>query len=93
MADPVSWYLVEPGWEVVDSTGEALGEVLRVTGDAEADIFDGLEVRPPGARELFVPAEHVVRIEEGRIEVGASRAELDASSAQAPGGAEIRPEP
>ena len=93
MADPVSWYLVEPGGEVVDSTGEALGEVLSVTGDSDADIFDGLEVRPAGARELFVLAERVARIEEGRIEVAASRAELDASSAAPPGGAEISPGP
>ena len=93
MADPVSWYLVEPGWEVVDSAGEALGEVLTVTGDSDADIFDGLQVRPPGARELFVTANRVARIEEGRIELNESRAQLEASSAQPPGGAEIRTEP
>jgi hypothetical protein len=90
VADPVSWYLVEPGWEVVDRTGEEVGEVLGVAGDTEADIFDGLHVRPRGGRELFVAAEHVTRIEEGRIELDASRAGLEAAPVDPPGGSEIR---
>lgn len=45
-ADPVSWLLVEPGWDVVGSDGKELGTVHEVLGDTGADIFDGLAVSP-----------------------------------------------
>lgn len=70
MADPVSWKVVEPGWAVVDSTGEKIGELDQVLGDPDADIFDGLAVRK-GAdllrRPKYVPAERVGAIEEGTV--------------------------
>ena len=44
MADPVSWLLIEPGWEVVDADGERIGKVDEVLGEREADIWDGLTV-------------------------------------------------
>ena len=90
MADPVSWYLVEPGWDVVDRAGEPVGQVLQVAGDPEVDIFDGLHVRPGGGGDLFVEADRVARIEEGRIELDASRAGLEATPAEPPGGVEMR---
>ena len=33
MADPVSWLLIEPGWEVVDANGERIGKVDEVLGE------------------------------------------------------------
>ena len=62
MADPVSWLVIEPGWEVVDAKGKRIGKVDEVLGDTEADIWDGLTVS--GA---YVPAEDVAQIIEGRI--------------------------
>jgi len=68
MADPVSWFLVERGWEVVDARGERVGEVQEVVGDTGKDIFNGLSVTPGLLRPArYVPAEVVGSIEEGRI--------------------------
>jgi hypothetical protein len=64
MADPVSWLVIEPGWEVVDAKGERIGKVDEVLGEREADIWDGLTVSGE-----YVPAEHVAEIVEGRITV------------------------
>lgn len=86
MAEPVSWFLIEPGWEVVDRDGRSLGEVREVVGDQDADIFDGLHVTAPGGDEHYYPAERVGSIVERRVEVDA--AAVDA--ADPPGGAELR---
>lgn len=69
MADPVSWLLVEPGWEIVDRNGGRVGDVHRVLGDLEKDIFDGLttHTRLLG-KPRYIPAERVTRIREGRVE-------------------------
>jgi hypothetical protein len=62
MADPVSWLLIERGWEVVDASGKRVGKVDEVLGEREADIWDGLTVSGE-----YVPAEDVAGIVEGRI--------------------------
>jgi hypothetical protein len=62
MADPVSWLMIEPGWEVVDASGERVGKVDEVLGENEADIWDGLTVDGK-----YVPAEQVASIVEGLI--------------------------
>ena len=62
MADPVSWLLIEPGWEVVGANGERIGKVDEVLGEHEADIWDGLTVDGK-----YVPAEQVASIVEDRI--------------------------
>jgi sporulation protein YlmC with PRC-barrel domain len=61
-ADPVSWLLIEPGWEVYDANGKRVGKVKEVLGEREADIWDGLRVNGD-----YVPAEDVAEIVEGRI--------------------------
>ena len=62
MADPVSWLLIERGWEVVDAQGERVGNVDEVLGDPEHDIWDGLTVDGE-----YVAAERVGEIVTGRI--------------------------
>jgi hypothetical protein len=62
MADPVSWLMIEPGWEVVDRQGKRVGTVNEVLGEREADIWDGLTVSGD-----YVAAEDVAEIVEGRI--------------------------
>jgi hypothetical protein len=62
MADPVSWLMIERGWEVVDASGKRVGKVDEVLGDTEADIWDGLTVSGE-----YVAAEDVAEIVEGRI--------------------------
>jgi hypothetical protein len=66
--DPVSWLVVQHGWEVVDAGGESIGSVDEVIGEPEADIFDGLAVSGGllGKRR-YVPAEVVGEITEGRV--------------------------
>src|SRR5206468_9555155 len=44
MSTPVSWFLIEPGWTVEAADGSELGHVEEVTGDSNADVFDGLTV-------------------------------------------------
>ena len=74
--DPVSWLMIERGWRVVDSSGEELGHVDQVAGDAEADIFNGLVVSTgllSGHR--YVPAEQVGTITEGSVQLHLTRDE------------------
>ena len=78
MADPVSWLVVEQGWEVVDAEGERVGTVHEVVGDLGNDIFSGLSVSPGSfKRRVFVPAEQVSSIEEGRVHLSLSGAQAD----------------
>ena len=71
-ADPVSYLLIEQGWDVVGSDGSRVGDVEEVLADLDADIFDGLTVNPGFAREArYVPSERVAQIVEGRVVVDA----------------------
>ena len=92
-AEPVSWMLIEAGWTVVGRDGERLGSVHEVIGDSNADIFNGLAVSPGMLRgSRYVPAERVVAIVDGRVEVDVRAAEFKrlAEHAGAPPSAEIR---
>ena len=66
--DPVSWKVVEQGWKVLDERGEEVGHVNEITGDPEADIFDGVEISHGVLAETeYVPSERVVDIREGEV--------------------------
>ena len=66
--DPVSWKVAERGWRVLDESGEEVGHLDDIRGDAEADIFDGLEVSHGLlGRTEYVPSERVVEIREGEV--------------------------
>jgi rRNA processing protein Gar1 len=60
--DPVSWLLVERGWNVVDAQGSKVGKVDEVLGDEQTDIFHGLVVDGE-----TIPSERVAEIREGEI--------------------------
>jgi hypothetical protein len=91
MADPVSWLMIESGWDVVDRSGAAVGEVTRVVGDPDADIFDGLRFEAPRGGERYVAADRVGEIVEGRVSIEAELEELDEAPASGePRGAELR---
>lgn len=86
----VSWFLIEEGWEVVDTSGRVAGEVHEVVGDRDADIFDGLRVMTPGGIESYVPADRVGEIEDGRVAVSVDAGALPDEGADPPGGQEVR---
>jgi hypothetical protein len=68
--DPVAWRVIERGWTVRDAAGNEIGKVDQITGDVEADIFDGITVGAGGTvltRPRYVPSEHVTSIRRGEI--------------------------
>ena len=78
MADPVSWYLIEQGWEVVGSDGESIGKVEETVGDSTHDIFDSLTVGTGLlSRPRYVPAELVGEIVEGRVALTIDKQRFD----------------
>ena len=75
--DPVAWFLIEQGWQVLDAGGNDVGQVEEVDGDENADIFSGLVI----ATSLFggyrsVGAEQVQFITEGHIRLSLTRDEV-----------------
>jgi hypothetical protein len=80
MADPVSWFMIRPGWKVYASDGTEVGAVDEVAGDDNADIFDGLAIaRSTFAKPTYVPAESVATItDDGRIELTLTMEQVDA---------------
>ena len=77
MAYPVSWLLIEPGWQVVDASGGDIGRIEADTGDSNADIFDGIAVATGMlARPKYIPAEQVGAITEGTVHLTLERSAL-----------------
>jgi hypothetical protein len=71
--------MIEPGWRVVDASGTEIGKVEAVTGDSDADIFDGLAVATEMlARPKYVPAEQVGPITDGTVQLKLERSAFDA---------------
>jgi hypothetical protein len=95
VADPVSWFVVERGWQVVGADGSDLGKVEETVGDSARDIFDGLTV---GSGLLshprYVPAELVVEIVEGEVRLSIDEAAFErlGKHEEPPASARIRPE-
>jgi hypothetical protein len=76
--DPVSWFVVEPGWRVTAADGSEVGKVESVIGDTGQDIFNGLAVSVGLLRKTrYVPAEIVATIVDGDVRLTASAAEFD----------------
>ena len=95
MSDPVSWFLIEPGWKVFDAAGDEIGKVDEVVGDSSDDIFNGLSVSATLlGRPRYVPSEQVGSITEGRIELTISKEQVDrlGEYEEPPTSAEILPD-
>jgi hypothetical protein len=93
--DPVSWFLIEPGWKVLDASGEEVGSVDEIVGDSGDDIFNGLSVSTSLlGRPRYVPSEQVGSITEGeiRLTIGKSEVEHLGEYEEPPTTAEILPE-
>ena len=66
--DPVSWFLIEAGWTVVDAAEEEVGSVDEVVGDSSDDIFNGLSISLSLlGKPRYIPSEQVGNITEGRV--------------------------
>jgi hypothetical protein len=93
--DPVSWFVIEPGWKVVDADGKEIGAVDEVVGDSGSDIFNGLAISTGVlGRPRYVAAEQVGRITEGRVHLNLSKDEVTrlGEFEEPPTTAEILPE-
>jgi hypothetical protein len=72
--DPVSWKVIEKGWRVLDAQGDDLGAVGEITGDDNADIFDGLTINQGIlSSDKYVPSEQVAEIREGEVRLSIDR--------------------
>jgi hypothetical protein len=94
-SNPVSWYLIARGWEVVDAEGETVGHVEDTVGDSSHDIFDGLSIYLHlFSKPLYVPAEQVGVITQGRVHLKLSGVEVGrlGEYEEPPTSAEIEPE-
>jgi len=70
VSDPVSWFLIEPGWKVVDAKGKQIGRIEEVVGDTADDIFNGLAVSTGLlSKPRYVPAEQVGEITDGQVQL------------------------
>lgn len=79
MPDPVAWTVIEAGWKVFDAEGEEIGRVDEITGDENADIFDGLTTTQGIlSKAKYVPSEHVAQILEGEVHLSLSRGAVEA---------------
>ena len=79
MADPVSWLLIEAGWRVLAADGSEVGNVDEVTGDENADIFDGLAISTSAlGKPRYVPSEQVGEIVEGTVRLKLGPEQVDA---------------
>ena len=68
--DPVSWFVIEAGWKVVDAEGQEVGSVDEVVGDSGDDIFNGLSVSTGLiSRPVYVPSEQVGVITQRRVQL------------------------
>jgi hypothetical protein len=95
LGDPVSWILIEKGWRVEDANGEELGKVDAITGDEDADVFDGLAVEAHFLEKpRYVPSDSVGSIEQGVVKLKLSREAFakDETHEKPPESLEIEPE-
>ena len=95
MGDPVSWFVIEAGWKVVDAAGEEVGSVDEVVGDSSDDIFNGLSVSTGLlSRPVYVPSEQVAQITQGHVQLRLTRDQVRhlGEYEEPPTSAEIEPE-
>jgi hypothetical protein len=93
--DPVSWFVIEAGWKVVDSDGAEVGSVDEVVGDSGDDIFNGLSVATGLlSRPVYVPSEQVGQITQGHVHLRLTRDQIHhlEEYEEPPTTAEIEPE-
>jgi hypothetical protein len=87
--------MIEPGWKVVDSSGEEVGSVDEVIGDSSDDIFNGLSISMSLlGKPRYIPSEQVGVITEGRVQLKLTKEQVSrlGEFEEPPTSAEILPE-
>jgi hypothetical protein len=78
MPDPVSWRMIKAGWKVEAADGSEAGEVNEITGDEDADIFNGLAIATTAlGHPRYVPSESVAEITDGAVRLSLSPDEIE----------------
>jgi hypothetical protein len=93
--DPVSWFMIEPGWTVLDANGQEVGSVDEIAGDSSDDIFNGLSISTSLlGKPRYIPSEQVAGITEGRVRLKLSKDEVErlGEFKEPPTTAEVLPE-
>ena len=71
--------MIDAGWKVLAADGSEVGKVDEVTGDSNADIFDGLAIATSAlGKPRYVPSEQVAEIVEGTVRLKLSPAQVEA---------------
>jgi hypothetical protein len=75
--DPVSWFMIEAGWKVLDSSGTEIGSVDEIVGDSSDDIFNGLSISTSLlGKPRYVASEQVDTITEGAVRLKLSKDQI-----------------
>lgn len=93
--DPVSWFVIEPGWKVLDAGGQEVGSVDEVVGDSSNDIFNGLSISTSLlGKPRYVPSEQVGTITEGQVHLKLAKDQIQhlGEFEEPPTNSEILPE-
>jgi hypothetical protein len=76
--DPVSWFVIEPGWKVVDAEGQEVGSVDEVVGDSNSDIFNGLSISTSLlGKPRYVPSEQVGTITPRHVQLKLTKDQVE----------------
>jgi hypothetical protein len=79
MPDPVSWFLIRPGWKVYAADGTEVGQVDEVAGDENRDIFNGIALATSAlGQPRYVVADNVTGITEGEVRLSLNVREVEA---------------
>ena len=87
--------MIDAGWKVLAAEGSEVGKVDEVTGDSNADIFDGLAIATSAlGKPRYVPSELVGQILEGEIHLTIDKARVEqlGEYREPPSSEEILPE-
>ncbi len=79
--------LIERGMTVHGTDGD-LGTVAEVVADTGVDVFRGIVLAHGllGLKQVFVPGDHVIRVEHNDVYVGLSKTEAEQLPAPSAGG-------
>jgi hypothetical protein len=78
MESSVSWLLIRPGWTVLSSDGQKVGEVDEVTGDDTEDIFDGIALATSVmGKPRYVRADQIATISQGSLRLSLTAAQVE----------------